>query len=339
MKSPQKQINLALQGGGAHGAFTWGVLDKLLDEDRLDIEGITGSSAGAINGALMISGYANGGVQGAKTALRKFWTEIAQDGAYSPIQRNFWDKFTGQWSLDANPGFMFLDILSHMVSPYDLNPLNLNPFNDLLEEIIDFEAIRKCKEFKIFVAATNVLTGKIRIFEQHEITAKVLLASACLPQIYQAVEIDGIPYWDGGYMGNPALYPLFYKAACADILLVSINPIERNETPKTAREIQNRLNEITFNATLLRELRAIDFVSKLVDEGKISKDKYKSIKLHQIEADDEIRPLSASSKMNVEMDFLEHLFKLGNQKANSWLEKNYNDIGKKSTVDLKKLYE
>ncbi len=265
----QRKINLALQGGGAHGAFTWGVLDKLLEDGRFEIEGISGTSAGAMNAVVLADGFHKAGADGAREKLHDFWHAIGRNWRFSPIQRTAWDVFMGNWSLDSSPGFRLFDVISRFSSPYDFNPLNINPLLDVLKEEVSFARVRDCTEIKIFLAATNVWNGKVRIFETQEMTPDVVMASACLPHLFQAVEIDGIPYWDGGYMGNPALFPFYSATQSEDILLVQINPVERAETPRSAREILSRLDEITFNASLLREFRAIEFVTRLIDEGKL----------------------------------------------------------------------
>ena len=329
-----KPLNLALQGGGAHGAYTWGVVDRLLDEESLDIEGITGTSAGALNAALIAYGWALNGREGAKQALKQFWCSVSQLGAFSPYQRNFWDKMIGNWSLDHAPGFVAMDMLSRVASPYQLNPFNLNPLRDLLEEQIDFDRLRNQTDIKLFMSATNVRTGKIKVFKGEEVSVDVLLASACLPFMFQTVEIDGEAYWDGGYMGNPALYPLFYRCASPDVLIVQINPLYRDEVPVTARGILNRVNEITFNATLMREMRAIGFVTRLIEDGKLSEDDYKKVRVHMIVSDEELAHITSSSKLNVELDFFLHLQEIGNAAADAWLSKDYEMVGKKSSIDL-----
>lgn len=335
MARSRKKVNLALQGGGAHGAFTWGVLEALLLDDRLEIDGITGTSAGAMNAVLLAEGLRLDGPEGAVNHLEAFWKGISDASRYSPMQRTLFDVLSGNWSLDQSPSYLFFDLVSRLASPYDLNPLNLNPLISQLDELVDFKKLRADSPIKLFIAATNVKKGKIRIFEQDELTAKAVMASACLPFLFQAIEIDGEAYWDGGYMGNPPLYPLFYKTETNDTIIVQINPLERSETPKTARDILNRVNEITFNATLSRELRTIDFVTRLIDEGRLDRDKYMRVNLHRIEANDDITPLSASSKLNAEWAFLSHLRGLGKRTGENWLQENFAMIGKDSTLDLK----
>ncbi|GJL80493.1 MAG: alpha/beta hydrolase [marine bacterium B5-7] len=332
-------INLALQGGGAHGAFTWGILDRLLEDGRLDIEAISGTSAGAMNAVVLCHGYVADGRDGARQSLNDFWKSVSDAAQFSPIRRSAIDMFMGNWSLDTSPAFMFFDILSRVASPYDLNPLNINPLRDLLESIVDFEKLQKAREIRLFIAATNVHTGRVRVFRCAELTADCVMASACLPFLFQAVEIDGIPYWDGGFMGNPVLYPFFYECKSKDILLVQINPTVRNETPKSAREILNRMNEITFNSSLMKELRAVEFVGRLIDEGHIDEGYYRKIFMHVIHGDEALREMSASSKVNAEWLFLTTLRDLGRQTAKAWLEKNLDLVGTRSSVDLRQFFQ
>ena len=332
-------INLALQGGGAHGAFTWGVLDRLLADERLEFEAISGTSAGAMNAVVVADGLMRGGRDGARTCLRDFWQAVSEAGRGSPIQRSPIDVLMGSWSLDRSPGYHFFDLLHRMASPYDLNPFNLNPLRDLIDGVVDFERVRSCDKMKVFISATNVETGRVRVFDRGELTADMVMASACLPFMFQAVEIDGTPYWDGGYMGNPALFPFFNACRSSDVVIVQINPIERKGTPKSAHEILSRVNEITFNASLLREFRAIDFVGRLLDEGKLDPDRYKQIHVHRIEAEEEIKPLGASSKLNAEWAFFEHLFDIGRAATDHWLAAHYDDLGVRSSVDVRAMFQ
>lgn len=330
----KKSINLALQGGGSHGAFTWGVLDYFMEDGRVSVEGITGTSAGAMNAAVLAQGYLDGGIDGAREALEQFWRQVAYMGRMSPIKRSPLSILTGNWGMDDSPAYLMLDLFSRVASPYDTNPLNINPLLELVESTIDFEKVRACSALKLFVAATNVHTGKIKVFNREELTADMLLASACLPTYFQAVEIDGVPYWDGGYVGNPPLYPLFDTTKSRDAIIVQINPIERNETPKSAQEIQNRINEISFNSSLLRELRAIDFVTRQLREDKLDTNRYSEILVHRIEATEQINPLSASSKVNTEWLFLTQLRDIGRASAKAFLDEHYESLDKESTLDL-----
>lgn len=338
-KPNRKKINLALQGGGSHGAFTWGVLDRILEDDRIDVEGISGTSAGAINAVAMADGYTRGGVDGAREALENFWTKLSQIGDFSPIQRTPWAKWSSDWSLDYSPGRMMFDAFIGIFSPYEFNPMNMNPLLDLIKSEIDFDHVHACRNFELFICATNVRSGKTKVFVNGEVNADSVMASCCLPEIYQAVEIDGEAYWDGGYMGNPPLYPLFYETECSDILLVQINPVVIPEIPRSVRGIHNRLNEITFNATLLRELRTVEFVSRLIDDGKLNGDEYMRVKMHAIEPAQAMQELSSSSKLNLELAFLHYLRDLGRAAADSWLDENFDKIGKQSSLNLRDMFE
>jgi NTE family protein len=338
-KTFEKSINLALQGGGAHGAFTWGVLDRLLEDGRIYIEAISGTSAGAMNAVIVADGLMRAGEDGARESLARFWKGVSDAARLSPIQRGPIDIFMGNWSLDNSPSFILSDLLNRITSPYDVNPFNLNPLKDLLEREVDFDLVRSCDKIKIFVSATNVETGRVKVFNRHELTCEMVMASACLPFMFQAVEIDGVPYWDGGYMGNPVLFPFYNHSECDDIVIIQINPVERKGTPRTAREILNRVNEITFNSSLLKELRAIDFVRRLLDEGKLAPDDYRRLHVHVIEAQDQIMPLGASSKLNAEWAFLRHLFEIGREAAGVWIERCYEHLGKNSTIDTRAMFQ
>ena len=332
-----KPINLALQGGGAHGAFTWGVLDAILMDERLKIAAVSGTSAGAMNAVALAEGMAEGGRQGARKQLRSFWERVADGARYSPIQRSLFDRLLGHWDIEQTPGFLWFEWMSRVASPYETNPLDLNPLRDVLRQEIDFEKVRRCSDLKIFIGATNVHTGRITVFDQKELTAAHVLASACLPSLFKAVEIDGIPYWGGGYTGNPALFPLFQIGESSDLLIVQLNRVIRKETPTTTRAIENRLNEITFNASLLGELRAIEFVQRLMDEGRLPAEHYKRLRLHRIDADKALKDLSASSKVNAEASFIEVLFKRGQSAGNGWIARNFEAIGVRDTLDVASL--
>jgi NTE family protein len=333
----EKTVNLALQGGGSHGAFTWGMLDRFLQEPRLNFDGVCGTSAGAMNAAVLTYGLARGGRQAARERLDDFWRRIAEAGRKGPLQRSPFDKMMGGWRLDHSPSFMMFDLLSRMMSPYQLNPMNINPLRDLLEEAIDFEVIRKYGGVKLFICATNVRTGKVKVFKNDEMVVECLLASACLPFLFQTVELDGEHYWDGGYMGNPALFPIIYACASKDIVIAQINPLYREEIPTSARDIMDRVNEISFNSSLMREMRAVHFVTKLIDGGKLDPEEYKRLNIH-IVASQGLNDLGASTKLNSEPDFLEHLKRLGSIAADSWLEQNWGKIGVESSVDLVETY-
>src|SRR5579883_1099398 len=294
-------IDLALQGGGSHGAFTWGVLDRLLEEDGLQIEGISGTSAGAMNAAVLAYGHARQGAQGARLALDAFWRRVADAARYSPLQRSPIDILLGRWTMDYSPAFVACDLAARLVSPYDLNPWGLNPLAQILAECCDFSALRSAA-IRLFVTATNVQTGRGRVFRNAEITPEVLLASACLPTLFQAVEIENEAYWDGGYSGNPTMTPLIRECASQDTILVAINPVHRPGTPRSAREILNRLNEISFNATLLKELRMMAMLRQVADAGNSEGAKWAGMRVHLI-ASPVMTELGYSSKLNAEWQF------------------------------------
>ncbi len=294
-------VDLALQGGGAHGAFTWGVLDRLLEEPWLQIEGISGTSAGAMNAAVLASGLAAKGVEGAKAALEQFWRRVSDAALLSPFRRTPLDIMLGRWTLDTSPVFLTLDLMARVFSPYDLNPHGVNPLRDILADCIDFYHLGKAP-LKLFVTATNVRTGRGRVFRNADLTPEVLLASACLPTLFQAIEIDGEAYWDGGYAGNPTITPLIRECASSDTILVQVNPVERPGTPRTARDIVNRLNEVSFNATLLKELRMIAVLRQVSDPGDNEGARWASMRIHRITSAT-MTDLGYSSKLNAEWDF------------------------------------
>jgi NTE family protein len=336
-KRGAKPVNLALQGGGAHGAFTWGVLDRLLEIGDLAIEGLSGTSAGAMNAVLLTAGWHRGGADGAREHLDRFWTRVAREARVNPIQPTPLDLLFGRFNLDASPSYVLYDVLSRFFSPYDINPLNINPLRDLVAEMVDFEAVRACDALKLYVSATNVHTGKLRVFRAHEMTVDMVMASACLPFLFQAVEIGGEPYWDGGYGGNPALWPFFYETSTDDLLLVQINPVVRRETPRAAREIMSRVNEITFNAALLRELRAIELVGRLKDQGRLEGTHYRKINVHRIDGAGALveLDLNASSKLNTSWAFLTTLKERGRAAADAFVATHLDAVGERSTVDLR----
>jgi NTE family protein len=331
-------VSLALQGGGAHGAFTWGVLDRLLEDDRIIIEGVSGTSAGAMNAAALAAGHAQGGREGARRALDRFWISTAERAAFSPFQRTPVDRLLGRWNLDRSPGYHWFSLLGRLFSPYQTNPLNHHPLREILADQIDIEAVRACQAVRVFVTATNVRTGRPRIFGQEDLSLDALLASACLPHMFQAVEIDGDPYWDGGYMGNPAIWPLIYGCTSSDVVLVQINPLEREGVPQTSLEIDNRMNEIAFNASLMHEMRAIAFVQRLLEQDALKEpavSQYKNMRIHMIGDEEGLKALGVTSKFNAERDFLEHLKVAGRACAERWLEATFDDLGLRSSVDVR----
>jgi NTE family protein len=339
----KKRVNLALQGGGAHGAFTWGVLDALLEDGRLEIAAISGTSAGAMNAVAVADGFVRGGPEEARACLRRFWEGAARAAtggvdvlaAWAPLAASLAPVIDQSREL----GLRWLETWSSAVSPYNFNPLNWNPLRDLINELIDFEKVRDCKAFPIFVAATNVESGRTRIFRREELTADHVMASACLPTLYQAVEIDGVPYWDGGFVGNPALYPFFYESDSRDVLIVQINPIERKGTPRSPAEILDRMREITFNSSLLRELRAIEFVARLVHEDRLDPTHYREILIHRIEGGEALAAFASVTRLTMDMALYDELFALGRAAGQAWLEAQWSHVGKRATVDLRALLE
>ncbi|HEX2335632.1 MAG TPA: patatin-like phospholipase family protein [Hyphomicrobiaceae bacterium] len=325
-------IDLALQGGGAHGAFTWGVLDRLLEEAPLRIEAISGTSAGAMNAAVLAHGWIEGGATGARAALDAYWERVATAAAFSPLQRSPLDRLFGRWSLDYSPVFITLDLLSRVFSPYDLNPHGFNPLTRLLRESIAFEQLGR-SPIKLFITATNVRTGRGRIFRNAELTPDVLLASACLPTMFQAIEIDGEPYWDGGFAGNPTITPLIRESDAQDTILIQINPRERPSTPRSAAEILNRLNEVSFNATLMKELRMIALMRQVADPGSGEGRRWSQMRMHRITTE-LMTDLGYSSKLNGERDFLLMLRAEGRRAASTFLEEHGRDLGQRSTADI-----
>jgi NTE family protein len=325
-------IDLALQGGGSHGAFTWGVLDRLLEEPWLRIAGISGTSAGAMNAAVLADGWLEGEAEGARTALERFWQRVSRAAAFSPLQRSPIDRLMGRWTLDTSPAYVFMDLVSRVLSPYALNPLDFNPLRRILAESVDFNRLAS-SPIKLFITATSVRTGRGRIFRNAEITADVLLASACLPTMFRAVEIDGEPYWDGGFTGNPTITPLIRETDAHDSILVQINPRERSDTPRTAPDILNRLNEISFNSPLMKELRMIALLRQVADPGSGEGARWAKMRTHRIMTD-MLAQFGASSKLNAERGFIAMLRTEGRRAASEFLDANGKDLGKRSTADL-----
>lgn len=334
LNGQQTPINLALQGGGSHGAFTWGVLDRILEDGKLKIAAVSGTSAGTMNAVALADGFQRGGPEGARQKLHDFWWAVAQKGRFSPVQRMPWDVFWGNWSVENSPGFVWFDAMSRLFSPYTANPFNINPLREVVEAEIDFSNVRHGKAIELYISATNVKTGQGRVFGCNEITADTVMASACLPQVFRAVEIDGEAYWDGGYAGNPALTPFFTENNVPDVLLIQINPVFRDAVPKSANEIQNRVDEITFNAALIRELQVIEGVNRIVAAGHDAPTGTRALLMHRIDADEAFEELNASSKLNAEWAFLEYLRDLGRQAAGDWLEEHFEAIGKRATLPL-----
>jgi len=326
-------IDLALQGGASHGAFTWGVLDALLEDGTLDFAGISGTSAGALNGAVLVTGLARGGRDAAREALHDFWRDVARaNTCFDPFSQPqgggpLWDAWTA-------PMAQAWAHWTRAFSPYQLNPFGLNPLKDVLERHVDVEALQSAKGPRLFVVATAVHNGRPRVFSGEALSLDALLASACLPYLFQAVEIDGQPYWDGGYSGNPAVWPLIYETAEADVLLVKIQPLERPATPRTAFDIAERAAEISFNTALIGEMRAIAFVKRLLMEERVERGRYKDLRLHMIADEEELAKLPAKSKLDTGWDFLQKLRGMGRAAAQAWLKRHRRDVGVRSSIDV-----
>ena len=334
-----KRINLALQGGGAHGAFTWGVLEQILSDERIGIEGISGTSAVAINAVMLADGLCRGGREEAQKRLADFWRSASSTGNLPALQRAVMERILSFTPLEGSPVQAWFDTLSRYFSPYDVNPLNINPLKDLIERFVDFDRLRANSDLQLFVSATNVQTGRVRVFSREAITADAVMASACLPLLFRAVEIDGVPYWDGGYLGNPVIFPFFRTTATEDVLVVQINPLFRQSTPMSSSEIMNRINEITFNSSLIAEYRAIDFVARLIDQGKLPRGtgpgEYRRINVHRIVLDRFGTHFDSFSRLSTDYDFFDMLHVNGKRAARRFLDAHFDDIGVKSTVDLR----
>jgi len=334
-----KRINLALQGGGAHGAFTWGVLDHILSDERIAIEGISGTSAGAVNAVMLADGLCRGGREEAQKRLADFWRSASSTGNLPALQRTVMERLLSFTPLEGTPVQAWVNALSRYFSPYDVNPLNINPLKDLIERFVDFETLRADTDLQLFISATNVQTGHVRIFPRDKITADAVMASACLPLLFRAVEIDGVPYWDGGYLGNPVLYPFFRATQTEDVLIVQINPLMRKTLPKSTREIVARVNEITFNSSLQTELRAIDFVARLIEQGRLphgtGPNEYRKIRVHRIVLEGLGERFSSAARLRNDYKSFDLLRKLGVRAARRFLDAHYDDIGVRSSVDLR----
>jgi NTE family protein len=333
-----RHVTLALQGGGAHGAFTWGVLDRLLEDDRIAIEGVSGTSAGAMNATLLAYGLALGGRAEARARLHSFWQRAALLAAWSPLQPTGFDRLLGLGRMDFSPAWHWLDIASRLFSPYQFNPLNLDPVRALLTDLIDFDFLHGGEAMKIYICATNVKRGRMQIFSGKEVSVDAVMASACLPFMSQAVEIDGEHYWDGGYLGNPAIYPVMQGCAAQDVILVQINPMRIDTLPTSAQEILDRLNTLTFNAGLIREMRAIDLITRLIDSGKVVDGSLKRFYLHRIADEQTMASFGASSKMNADWPFLWWLRERGRATAEDWLKENYDALGQRSSLSIPDIY-
>jgi NTE family protein len=328
-------VDLALQGGGSHGAFTWGVLDRLLEEEWLTVEAISGTSAGAMNAAVMASGHLDGGAAGAKAALETFWKRVSQGAAMSPLRRGPLDVLLGRWSLDNSPAYVAMDIATRLFSPYDLDLGLPNPLAAVLAETVDFDRL-PASPIKLFITATNVHTGRPRVFRNADLSPAALMASACLPFMFQAVEIDGQAYWDGGYSGNPTMTPLINECVSDDTIIVGINPVQRPGIPKSARDILNRLNEVAFNAVLLKELQMMALLREVADPGNEKTAHWAKMRVHLVKSD-LLLGLGASSKLNAEWDFLTMLRDEGRAAAEAFLAGDGAALGQRSTLPIEYL--
>jgi NTE family protein len=328
------KIAVALQGGGAHGAFTWGALDRLLEEEDLEISALVGASAGAMNAAVVAYGMQREGKPGAKRKLEEFWRAIAAIGLFSPVKPTPWDRFLSPGSMLTSPFYWMSVLLKSVASPYQFNPFNFNPLRTILKQVIDFEKLKTCAYPDLFVCATNVKECRPVIFHKEQITVDSLLASACIPSLFQAVEKEDAAYWDGGFMGNPPLFPILRKTKLSDILLIKINPIQIKHVPKTTPEIEDRLNEVSFNSSLIWELNWIDYVNKLVQSKKLQGKEFREIYIHAISADNALAGLDYSSKMNTELGFFLYLKELGRKYANDWLRNHKTSLGKESSFKI-----
>lgn len=327
-----RTVHLALQGGGAHGAFTWGVLDALLLDGRLQFAGISGTSAGALNAVALAHGWALAVAEqtdpheGARAALARLWTRIMNLGAASQGAAQLTRLMLG-----ALPGALA------KFSPYQANPLDYNPLRKLVEEEIDFERLGRLKSPRVFVAATDVETGRAEVFSGRRLSAQAVMASACLPQLFQAPEINGRLYWDGGYSANPALGPLLEMGETSDIVLVQINPLKRPGKPTSASEIANRVGDLTFNASLIAQMRTIALVNELVERG-LAPDGLQPIRMHRIDGGAALAEMPAASKLAPQPATVEKLFELGQRSAQRWLKRSFDAVGEKSSVNLRRDY-
>ncbi len=339
-RRPRKRIDLALQGGGAHGAFTWGVLDRLLEDERLEIDAVSGTSAGAMNAVVLADGLMAGGRAAARDGLRRFWTRVSSAAAAGSALTALF----GDFSSPGSPLAWYVDWFTRTFSPYQFNPLDINPLRDIVASEIDFDRVRACDRMRVFVSATNVRTGQLREFRSHELTADAVMASACLPLLFRAVEIDGEAYWDGGYVGNPSLLPLIAESPAHDLVLVQINPSRREEVPTTTQQIVDRVNEITFNSSLVKELRSLALLKQLLAaegapppqgrSGLIAQ--VDALRMHRIDAGSELASLGAASKLNAAWPFVLRLHRIGRDAADAWLARSFAHLGRRATLDLRR---
>lgn len=339
-----RMLNLALQGGGSHGAFTWGVLDALLEDGRVGLEGLSGTSAGAVNAVALASGWVHAEAagrdprEGAREKLAGIWSRVGAIGSLGSLQQRFMHMLWGGLPPELSPGHLLGNAWRGLLSPYQSNPLDINPLRDLLEQEIDFEALAAQKALKVFVSATQVTTGKAVVFSGARLDARAVLASACLPMLFQAIEIDGEAYWDGGYSVNPALSPLIKDCRTADLLLVQINPLARQHMPRSAGEIADRVNELTFNASLLTQMRAIDFVNRLIEEGAVSHARCKRVRVHRVDGGEALQAYPVSSRATADGKLIGELFELGRGAGRDWMARHLQAVGERDTVDIRRDY-
>lgn len=333
-----KKISLGLQGGGALGAFGWGVLDRLLADERIEIAAISGTSAGSVNAAALADGYAlGGGREGARAALLRFWQGLSAASLFSPVKRTPLDYASGDWTLRNSPGYQLMQLVGGVLAPPS-SPMSMNPMLPLLAGLIDFERVRQCREIALFVPVTNVRTGRGRIFTRAQLDARAVAASACLPHVFAPVVIDGEAYWDGSFVGNPSLSPLVDLGA-RDIVIVQNNPVARGGLPMSLSDIHGRASEIAFNISFVREVSAIQHLGALVDAEESDAVRPAAVRLHMISGNDELQRLDLSTKYNTEWAFLLHLRDLGIATAQRWLDAHFDQVGVRSTLDPVPVYE
>jgi NTE family protein len=333
-----KRISIGLQGGGSLAAFGWGVLDRLLADERIEIAAISGTSGGSVNAAALADGYARGGGrEGARASLERFWRTLSAESMLGPIRPTPVDYALGGWTLATSPGYQLMELFGGVLAS-PASPLSMNAMLPVLSRLIDFERVRGCEEIALFVPATNIRTGRGRVFTRDELSASVVAASACLPHVFAPVVIDGDPYWDGSFVGNPALSPLVDKGP-GDIVIVQNNPLARDKLPQTLSDIHNRATEIAFNISFMREVSAIQHLGALVDAERSETVHAANVRLHIISGNDELQRLDLSTKFNTEWPFLTHLRDLGRATAERWLEEHFEQIGKVSTLDPVPVYD
>ncbi len=335
----KKKLKIALQGGGSHGAYAWGVLDVLLQDPRLEIEAMVGTSAGAMNAVIATYGLITGGPARAREILREFWQRNSEAAKQGPFRPTWLDRLKSRGNLDFSPAWGFFDAITRIFSPYELNPKNHNPLRELIATMVDFDVLRQGQDkVRLFIAATNVLTGRLRIFQQDELSPDTIMASACLPLFYQAVRVGDDYFWDGGFSGNPPIFPLIYSHGGNDILVIQINPINIPDVPRTSRAILDRATTLSFNSSLMREMRAIQFITDLLDRGELDGTKYPRVNIHTIDAETELAQFSTSSMINADWDFLSYLYDVGRRKGQEFLDNHFDKLGVRSSTDIREKF-